>query len=344
MKKVYGLLLLVCGITLFLSSCGESGPKPVEIESLETHTNTSYGFSIKYPKNWVKGESVNRFVSTSISEAASRFLKFDPLGAPAAKVEIGVISIDDSLNSMANIIERQRKFDDPSIYSTPKKVMLDGTEATSFTYAFELNDGLFEGEVYIAAKDSGTATIVSFEAFAGTMEKYRTNFDEIIKSIKLASTPSKPVADTVNQTAEAEGPSDKLKMAQGEGYMISIPENFRAEKGNASNAKSAKMFIGDRRGDSYIQVIVSDASKQKDLKKIVEKTAKSIGTGKMTEIKIGGQPGYFVEYNATPKVKRKIYYTKKGDDLYQIVVDYFAAEEVSYKPIFDKCVATFKFN
>ena len=49
------------------------------------------------------------------------------------------------------------------IYSFPEKVMIDGVEGKKISYAFELEDGNFHGEMYFAAKDTGIATVLTFE-------------------------------------------------------------------------------------------------------------------------------------------------------------------------------------
>jgi len=337
-------LLTLLALSFFLFSCGEEGPQAVEIESLETHNNSIYQMSIKYPANWQLNDAPRRLVVNSYPEANSRFLRYDPDGLPAARIDVNIIAID-SVNTVSQIIENQKKFGDPSIYSTPKKVMIDGVEGTSFTYGFELNDGLFEGAVYVAAKDTATATVLTFEAFGGSFEKYQSSFDEIAQSLKLAITPEKAVGDTIVMTEAAEPPSSKLKATQGEGFTISIPENFSAEKGaGGAGVSYSRMYIGQKRGDSYIMISISDASKQKDLKKIAERTAKAVNVDKVTEVKLAGKQAFVLEYKPTQKLKRKMYYVINGDNLYQIILDWFAEEEADYLPVFEKCVNTFKFN
>ena len=58
-------------------------------------------------------------------------------------------------------------------YSAPEKVTIDGVEGKKVTYTFDLEDGTFDGALYVAAKDSTAATIIIFETFAGSNEQYK---------------------------------------------------------------------------------------------------------------------------------------------------------------------------
>lgn len=320
-------------ITTFIAFACDKAPEIPEMGELKEFTHPQYNFQIKYPDNWSSNETINTFASFSIPEARSRFAKYDGLGQPVAKIYLSVEKID-SMKTIDTVIKRKSSIFTPEVYEAPAKTTIDGQEATRLRYSFPLNDGDFVGEFYIAAADSQTVTILQFEAFGGAFEKYHAKFDEIASSMILARTPEKRTGDTIFTTEELDPPSSTLKTISGDNYTIQIPENFK-------KGKSAGMYEGERRGDSYIKVETFDASKNKNLKKIAENNAKNVNSTAKS-LKLGGADAYVVEYAPTGTIKRRMYYTIGGDTLYRITVDWFTGEEDLYLPVFEKSVKTFK--
>src|SRR5690606_35541289 len=154
-------------------------------------------------------------------------------------------------------------------YYQEADITVDGVQGKKLVYSFPLQGGMFNGSIIVAAKDTAKATILTIESFDDSYETYKSSFDEIISSLKLAKAPEPRKIDTITQ--EAPPPSQVLAPRGGDGFEIGIPDNFKAENiGKAANALRAWSFLGDRRGDSFIKIETFDASNQKDLKKIVE--------------------------------------------------------------------------
>lgn len=344
MKKMFTLLLAAFTVALFAAGCGQKH-QPIEIEGLDIYQDPAVSFSLKYPKNWwtTKIPGANFSVYSS-KDAAGRFSKYDSDGLPGARIMIQAYQLDSM--TIEDVVKKVKIFES-SAYKGDAKVTLDGVEATKLTYDFQLEDGAFNGEIYIAAKDSGMATVIKFEAFAGAFEKYKTSFGEILASMKLAQTKVKR-PDTVHQVVEADPPSQNLTARKGTGYSISIPENFHGKTVTGRNAIFSENYIGDRRGDCNIQVDVKDASKQKDLGKIVDDYKKVIsGAGAPVSTNLGGLKASYIPYSVKTKdglVKARIYFAVKGDKLFQITMNWFTGEEQNYLPIFEKSIASVKFD
>ena len=327
--------LFVIVFSLLIYSCTEA-PKPIEITGLENHVNPQYKFSIDYPENWESQEQVNGLAVFSIPTAKKRFAKYDALGMPIAKLQVRVLELDSGQTIDSVIVGRQ--IFGPDYYEKPVELTIDNTKAYSIKYGFELNDGIFGGIMYVALKDSACATIVQFESFGNSFDFYKSKIDSIVRDMTLASTPPpRSEGDTLYVTEELPLPSSKLIKKSGKGYSIKIPDNFSATKESSTSMK----YEGTRRGDSYIRVEVLDASKSKNLKKIANQNAKAVGST-AKETRLSGQKSFIVEYNASKEIKRRMYYTIKGDKLYRIVMDWFVGEEKDYLPVFEKSVKTFK--
>ncbi|MFY8160912.1 MAG: hypothetical protein ACOVNU_06240 [Candidatus Kapaibacteriota bacterium] len=334
-------LFVIIGFAFIINSC-DKGPEPIEIKDLELKKDEVRKFEIKVPSNWHNVVNpAKRVISFSSKEAQSRFFKYDPTGFPGAKIDLQAFNLD-SANTIETIFEKSKIFP-AEYYSAPEKVTIDGVEGKKVTYTFDLEDGTFDGALYVAAKDSTAATIIIFETFAGSNEQYKAKFTEILNSVKLAVNPPKKLVDTITQVVEAEPASSTLKKFDGQGFKISIPDNFKAEITKASNTVYSRNFTGDRRADCNIRVDVREA-KSTNLKKIAEENQATIaGASKVNSTKIGGKEAYFVNYNATKDVKGRIYYILNDNKLYQVSLTWFIGEEKDYLPVFEKSVNSMSF-
>ncbi len=332
MKKITISLLAL--LALVFISCGEEGPKAPDAGELKTYSDDAAKFSIDFPSNWEENKVVGKqFQAFSMPEGKVRFTTFATEGVPVARVSYTVLVLD-SGQTLQKALDTSKVFT-PEYYTAPVDVKIDGTTGKKITYGFPLTDGEFNGEIIVGTKDNKLYNIIKFEAFAGTIEQYRAAFDNILKSVKLGVMPEQSVI--VGEAEELPPPSTTMKTVKGNGYSISIPDNFEAiQKG------SATMYAGERRGDSYVSVSASKTN-SKNLKGTAEKNAKAVGSDKLTKMKIGGQEAYMVSYAATAKIHRDIYYVINNGMLYQIVVDYFNEEADLYKSVLGKSATSLKF-
>lgn len=339
--KVLKYFLLVCLSIFILSGCGNKHGKPVEIEDLKEYKDEAVGFSLKYPSNWVVTKLTGvRFAAFSSNNAKLRFARYDTEGFPGAKIDLNVVKID-SVVTLDSIIKVNKTFQ-PDLYKFDE-VMIDGVKASRFRYSFELEDGEFVGELYVATKDGKLATVLFFEAFANTWDMYKDKFNEIVSSLKLAVEPAAPTAVTIN--VEEPPASANLVPKSGPGYVIMVPDNFNLTKGIARNVISSQNYIGKRRADCNIQVDVIDASQSKNLKKIVEENRPTYkNSGEPRSINLGGVEAYVFPYQPTGQVKGRVYFALKGDRLYRITMNWFVGEEKDYLHVFEKSVNSIKFE
>ena len=339
MKRVNYTLLLSLFICLMTAAC-KSGPDPVEITGLKTYTDVPLKFSIQYPENWqattTQGQRVTVFSS---NDAKSRFLDYASDGFPGAMIDLFVTKVD-STKTEEDIISK--RFDE-SIYKQ-SSITIDGVQGKRFDYGFPLNDGEFKGVLIVASKDAITYTMLKIEAFGGSWEKYAPDFDKIIASVSLAITQSNN-PDTLTVTEELPPPSTNLVQKNGKGFSISIPDNFYLGKTNSANLLASYNYIGDRRGDCNIQVDVIDASKSSDFKKsATELASKFPGSPSISETKVGGIDAFVMNWNPGKNIKGRVFFVKKGDNLFRISMNWYVPEEADYLPIFEKCIASIKFE
>lgn len=140
--------------------------------------------------------------------------------------------------------------------------------------------------------------MLSFDAFAGTFDAYRANFDNIIEKVQLAETYVPPVqtADTIIQQAEPQPPSATTRTITGTGFSIAVPDNFKGERGSVPGTMYSVNYVGDRL-DCSIQVDVFDASKQSNLEKIVEDNKARYKAASANATTLGGVERYSIAYS-----------------------------------------------
>jgi hypothetical protein len=336
MKIKLSFIFTLALALVILSACNQ-GPKPIEISSLDKIVEPNYKYEISIPSNWQNSKSSKRVASFSNKETSERFRKYDATGFPGAKVDLEIATIDSS--GLEGMIAKKKAFSGEA-YSAPIQVTIDGIQVTKLAYSFPLDDGDFDGEMYVGTKDNKTATIINFGTFAGTKDKYKDKFAEIIKSIKLAITPEKKEGDVVINNIEATPASKKLKAISGTGFSVSIPDNFKTEAGGAK-ALFSKRYIGERRGDCYLQVDVIDSKRSNNLKNIADGTKNAVKGGDLKETKFGGQTAYFFSYNPAKEVNGRIYFALKNDNLYRFTINWFKGEEADYLPVFEEVIKSF---
>lgn len=339
MKRL-SISFFLIGLFVFIYGCGEK-KQIVEVKELISYTDPSMGFSIKYPSNWeVQKYPGDRFLAFTSKTIIKRFRTFDVEGEQGAKIELLVVKLP--AGQTIDSVMAKKQFT-PETYSKPTKVRIDGVDAFRQTYEFPLLDGKFQGEIYFAQKDSQVVTVISFEAFGETFEYYKPAFEQIINSVTLASMP-KQQADTIKKVVEAPPPSENLIPYSGDGFSIKISDNFDVRNPQVGGALKSYQYIGERRLDCDIRIDIFDASKQKNLDKIAQDNKAKHKNVEPKATTLGGVKAYLFEYSPVANVKSKVYYAIHKDKLYRVTVNWFAGEEQSYKPIFDKSIASFKFQ
>lgn len=334
--------LMAC-MVLILVGCGaERKAAPAEIESLEMYTDDVMNFGIQHPSNWQKAvELGKRALFFSDNAVGSRFVKYDLEGPSGAKLQI---SVEELTTGIEEALDKDKVFE-ANLYTPAEDVTVAGQPGKKISYSFDLSDGKFMGEKYVVAKDN-YATVVVFEAFGGTFEALRPKFQEMLASVQLGYKKAAPVVtdSVVSAPAEVFKPSSTTMVYKGNGYSISIPDNFRNTPTKSSGTIASMKFKGiEGPQDCFIQVDVLDASKQKDLNKIIEQNKKAYKVSSATETKIGGQKAYYLTYSLVRDVNSRAYFTVKGDKLYRITLNWFKPEQQIYLPAFEQALASFSF-
>lgn len=309
--------------------------EPVPIERWERYVDPIRQFAIDYPANWshrsVAGE---QFYAISVAGAEQRFIEYGD-GPSAAKLEMRVVKTSTPLDQF---IKEDKVFADEAYQQ--EQTTLAGVPATKLSYKFEASDGTFQGFKIYAAKDSFITT-VEFAAFGGTYDYYKPAIERILKSVAL---PVVQVAQPKTDTARGpEPPSNVFVRTRGSGYSLEIPDNFRVRTVRAQGMIGGSEYVGSRL-DCTIRIDVLDASKQSNLDKIANDNRAAFGGGTPQKLKLAGVDAVLFAYSPQKGIERKVYLAVKDGKLYRIILTWNKQEEATYKPVFDRAIASFKFE
>lgn len=329
-------------LSAVLIGCSAKKAEPVAVNGLEMYKDESLAFGIKYPSNWkLRKQAGAQAVVFSEETAADRFNKYDAEGMAGAKIAITAMKADGK--TLDQIVADSKEFE-ATVYTAPEKVTLGGAPGTKLAYSFDLADGKYQGEKYFAMKDSIYVTVVEFGAFGGTFDAYRKSFDEILASVELAVAPApKEVKRDTTIIKKEEPPSETMRNITGNGFSINIPDNYAGTRTTNKGTLSSVSYIGDRR-DCFIQVDVFDASKQQNLDKIVADNKARYKATNANATTIGGTKAFSMNYSIVKDVSSRVYFTIKGDKMFRITLNWFKPSESVYLPVFEKSVASFKFQ
>lgn len=341
MQSMKWILTAALLSVVVISGCSRKAT-PTPIESLKVVKDDVRMFEVKVPSNWrtqtIAGELV---LATSKPTIARRFLDFSR-GEGGAKVELRAIPVDSTRNIDSLIKNSKLEFEDGLDRYELTDVQLGGKPAKRLHVTFDQEDGEFESNTYFAEYDS-VVTILTLAAFGRNYEDYEAQFDEIIASVKLAQRPvaTEKKPDTLAPQGP-EPPSDTLRPYSAGEFAIQIPQNFQGQKSN-SNGLTSVNFFGSRL-DCNIQVDVFDASKQKNLDKILEQNKPNYGGGKAIMTTLGGAKAGYFSYNPTASVASRAYFAVSGNRLFRFTVNWYKPEQSVYLPIFEKSLKTVAFK
>jgi hypothetical protein len=343
MVRDMNVRVVICAIIIAVALSAGCKPKAdsVAISELQVITDSIRYFSVKMPTNWnIQRSNGELIVATTTKSDASRFSSFGP-GEGGGKIEFRVVPVD-SLRNMDTLVKNSKvEFENPLETSRYKlsSATMAGKPAKKLTVAFDQTDGEFKQEQYFVENDS-LITILQFATFGGTWDDYKSEFEEILQSVKLPKrivAAPKPVADTSKTPGVPEPPSETFRVFAAPNFSISIPDNFTGTKGSGTGISSMN-FAGSRL-DCTIQVDVFNSNKQ-SLEKIIEQNKARYNGASPQQSKLSGERAMFFAYNPVANVSSRAYFAVKGDRMIRVTINWFKPEQAVYLPLFEKSLAS----
>ncbi|MFZ4621009.1 MAG: hypothetical protein ACOYNS_10640 [Bacteroidota bacterium] len=355
MKKMFSQMSFVLMLALAavlagsLTSCKKKVELPV-IAEWDTYQDPINGMEVQYPKEWMRATDPKRTKISSSQTVADKFFELYSQGSTTVNAEQGGVEIEITSEKFADINVGTLEAYKATTMENFSALKLGGEQAATlgkengFKFSFKVKVGKetsLQGEKIIVAHDSAFYT-VTISGFNEYFEVYKPLLDKVVESIKLpkpkisykdpnaAALPSAEVTKFSNDFVEFEHPDN---------YEVSMPKE---KKGGALHTLHLQGLRQDCTLDLDIFPTKTDKGEVK-FDKFVEDNKAKFKPKSSVSAKIDGANATVV--TATPPAKdieRSVYFTTKGDKIYQVVVTWYKPLTNDFKPAFDKVVASLK--
>lgn len=338
------LALLFTG-ALVVSGCGGKEKTYKPITQWEQYHDPFTGLRFTHPladsTAWLLNADGNRISVTSSLPAAEKFVDpyADDKGEYGMQVTVfrerpdSLLSLDEVMTAYA----KERKSEGFNV-SKIDTITIDSTDARKVTYYgnFTQKTKLTRTRVY-AIRDS-VQYYLEYGAFNDLFQPYSYIMDSLLASIRL------PRPRPKGQAADESLPSITFTEFSNNFLRISYPDNFGANTPSVKGDTKFSLVLKGYRQDCTVQIDILPA-KGLTVEKVFDqnqaKFARVAGKGETT---VAGLKAMFLNYTPAKDIASRAYFVVKNDQVYRIIVNYFAPKRSDFLPAFEKTVASLKIS
>jgi hypothetical protein len=345
MKRRLTILALFAAGVVIVSGCGEKKKTYPPITAWEKYNDQFTGLSFTHPKadtnGWRLDADGNRVTLPSSLAAAEKFLDpyADDRGEYGMQLTVlrerpdSLLTLDDVVNAFA----KDRKTEQFNV-SKIDTIMVDSTDARRFTYYgnYTQQTKLSKTRVY-AIRDS-VQYYLEYAAFNDLFEPYKYIMDSLLTSIRLPRPKAKAAA------ADPSLPSITFTEFSNNFLRISYPDNFEAATPSVSGETKFVLDIKGYRQDCTIRIDIRPAKSLAVEKVFEQNQSKFTRVSGKGETMIAGVKAMFLNYTPGKDVASRAYFLVKNDQVYRIIMNYYAPKRADFLPAFEKTIASLKIS
>lgn len=325
------ILLLGLPALLFLGGCAKTEVAPVPLGPMNAYKDPGFGFTIKYPGNWLQLGTVGKALFTESQEMASKFI--DPSqGIEGGRVMVealpyaGTPAADMIAAAKASLGAQQAEL------SPESAVTVGGRPSVKVPYSIQATSKtkIHGYEIYVPGD---TALYkVTVEGYGDQFTAYAAVFDAMVASFEP------PVV--VLKQPDVWQASASTSVLDSKFFTFNYPDNMEfvdVKKGDKDYVVSLR---ADRQ-DVSVQVDVFGAVGL-TVEKVWEQNKgryKSRGNGETT---IDGLKTYWVDYTPMANISSRAYFTVKNDKVVRSTLNWFAPKREIYFPVLEGIVKSLK--
>jgi hypothetical protein len=339
------LLAILLAGALAVSGCGEKEKVYSPIAQWEQYNDQFTGLRFTHPladsTAWLLNADGNRVTVTSSLAAAEKFV--DPYADDKGEYGMQITVFrerPDSLLALDEIVTTYAKERKSEGFNVSKidTIMVDSTDARKFTYYgnFTQKTKLSRTRIY-AIRDS-VQYYLEYGAFNDLFQPYSYIMDSLQASIRLPRRKAKGAA------ADESLPSITFTEFSNNFLRISYPDNFGTATPSVKGDTKFSLEIKGYRQDCNVRIDILPA-KGLTVEKVFDqnqgKFARVSGKGETT---IAGLKAMFLNYTPAKDVASRAYFVVKNDQVYRIIVNYFAPKRGDFLPAFEKTVGSLKIS
>jgi hypothetical protein len=334
------LFMLLFASVLLVSACSKTTEYP-KIAEWEKYSDPFFGLSFTHPKDWHLTAEGGRVTLSSSYDAAERFV--DPRAEDKNDKDLDIqITVfherPDTLKTLDDIVNAYIKERSSEGFTVKpvETIMIDSTEARKFSYAgyYTQQNKLSTTRVY-AIRDS-VQYYLEYAAFNDLFEPYSYIMDTLIASIRLP----RPKAKAAN--VDESLPSTTFQDFSNNFLKISYPDNFQCAFPSVSGETKFAMDIKGYRQDCTVHIDIRSAKGWTVEEVFAQNQVKFPRPGAKGEATIAGAKALFVNYTPAKDIGSRAYFIVKDDQVYRIIVNYYAPKKADFLPVFEKTVASLK--
>jgi len=341
-------LMLFAGV-LAVSTCREKQKTYKPIAQWEQYHDQFTGLRFTHPladsTAWLLNTDGNRVSITASYEAAERFL--DPRTDDKRDNDLDIQIIvsrerPDSLIALDEIVNaytKEKKSERFTVTPTDT-IMIDSTEARKFSYIGNYKeDGTAKvSTTRIYAIRDSVVYCLEYAAFNDLFQPYSGIMDSLQASIRL------PRPRPKGEAADESLPSITFTEFSNNFLRISYPDNFGANTPSVKGDTKFSLVIKGYRQDCEVKIDILPAkglTVEKIFTQNQAKFSRVAGTGETT---IAGLKAMFLNYTPAKDIASRAYFVVKNDQVYRIIVNYFAPKRSDFLPAFEKTVGSLKIS
>lgn len=315
--------------------CGEKKPEIKPVPELTEYKDPKFAFSIQRPKDWISSSTVGNARFISSEAGVNNFI--DPFNATKAKdarIQFIAYKTGETAQDLAKAY-KDTSLAEGKIVDKEEDIEHEGVKGKKVTISANYGkDKKMKSFRVFFVKDS-LAHIVDFAAFNVGYEEWGPTFDAVLKTIKFGVIPgSKTTAGVIK-------PSDTYETYSTQFFTVQYPDNFNfSSPPKGKNDLSIEMK-GDRL-DCTVRIDVFGAQKLDVDKVVAQNKGKYVGAGNPVKTTIDGNPAYYIPYSPAKNITSRAYFVVKNDKVIRVTLNWFTPETDTYKPAFEKVVASLK--
>lgn len=335
--KLFTLLVVSM---LLVSACSKK-KEYAPIAEWEKYSDPFFGLSFTHPKGWHLTAEGGRITLTASYEAAERFV--DPRAEDKREDDLDIqITVfherPDSLRPLDEIVNTYTKerSSEGFLVKPTETMMVDSTDARKFSYAgnYTQKAKLSTARVYML-RDS-VQYYLDYSAFDDLFEPYSYVMDTLIASIRLP----RPKVKAANFDESL--PSTTFQDFSNNFLKVSYPDNFETSFPALKGDMKFSLELKGYRQDCTVRMDIFPA-KGLTVDKVFEQNQnKYTRASKGGEVTISGQKAIYLNYLPARDIASRAYFIVKDDQVYRIIMNYYAPMRAAFLPAFEQTVKSLK--
>lgn len=334
------LFVLLIASALLVSACSKK-KEYAPIAEWEKYSDPFFGLSFTHPKGWHLTAESGRITLTSSYEAAERFV--DPRAEDKRDDDLDIqITVfherPDSLKPLDEIVNTYTKERSSEGFSVKpvETIVVDSTEARKFSYYGHYTQTAKLSTIRAYMIKDSVQYYLDYSAFDDLFEPYSYIMDTLIASIRLP----RPKVKATNLDESL--PSTTFQDFSNNFLKISYPDNFETSFPAVRGDMKFSLELKGYRQDCTVRIDIFPA-KGLTVDKVYEQNqSKYANARRGGEMTISGQKAIYLNYSPARDIASRAYFIVKDDQVYRIIMNYFAPKRADFLPVFEKTVASLK--